>query len=516
MKPLNYLLFCIVFVFMFINVYGQNKPFPQALNYPNTIKPNNVTQASMNNSITAYYDNWKLDFLRKSNGMTPGGFFVYYQDTTVKYTGDTIVFKTVSEAHGYGMIIMALMTGYEDSARIFFDGFYKMYNDHRSTVDHDLMSWFISYDEDSTKDDDNATDGDMDIAYALLLAHCQWGSNGPINYLEEARRIINNGTKPSNTNHNRLMVGDWWMYVSTMDWATRSSDWMTDHLRAYYLTTGDNIWNAITDTIYSMIDYMTFHYSPVAGLLPDFVIDSIPAPAGPWFLESVYDGHYNWNACRVPWRIATDYAHYGTQDAKSKLNNMLTWLKTSTGNNPVNIKTGYLLSGDPIPDRPDTSLAYISPFITACIVDSAHQQYLNDGWNFIKNRSDYAYFGNTLNLLCMLVISGNWWAPDSTVSGVGIHGNTQINTANNFELYQNFPNPFNPTTNIRFDIPKSSFVKLIIYNSLGKEIEILVNQKLKLGSYTVDWNASDYSSGVYFYKLITDEYINVKKMLLVK
>ena len=516
MKSSKYLLFCIVFGLMLLasnNVFGQNKPFPQALNYPNTIKPNNVSQTAMNNSVTAYYENWKLDFLRPSNGMTPGGYLVYYKDTSIKETGDTIVYKTVSEAHGYGMMVMALMTGYEDSARIFFDGFYKMYNDHRSTVDHDLMSWFISYDEDSTKDDDNATDGDMDIAYALLLAHCQWGSNGPINYLSEARRIINNGIKESNTNHHRIMLGDWYIYG--YDWATRSSDWMTDHLRAYELTTGDNLWNAVADTIYSLIDYMTFHYSPVAGLLPDFVIDSIPAPAPPELLESIYDGHYNWNACRVPWRIATDFAHYGTTEAISALSNMLNWLKNSTGNNPDSIKPGYLLSGDPIPGRNYTSLAYTSPFIAACITNTSHQQYLNDGWNIIKDRSDDVYFGNTLNLLCMLLISGNWWIPDSTISGVGIHGNTQI-TADDFELYQNFPNPFNPTTNIRFDIPKSSFVKLIIYNSLGKEIEILVNQKLKLGSYTVDWNASDYSSGVYFYKLITDEYINVKKMLLVK
>ena len=85
-----------------------------------------------------------------------------------------------------------------------------------------------------------------------------------------------------------------------------------------------------------------------------------------------------------------------------------------------------------------------------------------------------------------------------------------------FSLYQNYPNPFNPLTNIRFDILKSSNVKLIVYNILGKEITILVNEKLTAGSYKVDWNASDYPSGVYFYKLITYEYVAVKKMVLIK
>jgi len=90
-----------------------------------------------------------------------------------------------------------------------------------------------------------------------------------------------------------------------------------------------------------------------------------------------------------------------------------------------------------------------------------------------------------------------------------------------FMLYNNFPNPFNPTTKIKFDIPKPIFVKIIIYNSIGKEINILVNEKLNAGRYEVSWPAptgdgSNYPSGVYFYKMITDEYVSVKKMLLIK
>ncbi|MBC8484861.1 MAG: T9SS type A sorting domain-containing protein [Bacteroidetes bacterium] len=85
-----------------------------------------------------------------------------------------------------------------------------------------------------------------------------------------------------------------------------------------------------------------------------------------------------------------------------------------------------------------------------------------------------------------------------------------------FNLYQNYPNPFNPTTNIRFDIHKTSYTKLIIYDILGKEVATLVNEKLNAGSYEVDWNGSGYPSGVYFYKLSTDEFAIVKKMILVK
>jgi photosystem II stability/assembly factor-like uncharacterized protein len=90
-----------------------------------------------------------------------------------------------------------------------------------------------------------------------------------------------------------------------------------------------------------------------------------------------------------------------------------------------------------------------------------------------------------------------------------------------FFLSQNYPNPFNPTTKIRFSIPPSKWVrgmdvKLIIYDVLGKEVATLVNQQLKPGTYEVVWNASNYPSGVYFYKYITESFTESKRMVLVK
>ena len=98
--------------------------------------------------------------------------------------------------------------------------------------------------------------------------------------------------------------------------------------------------------------------------------------------------------------------------------------------------------------------------------------------------------------------------------GVGIQKNQ--NYVDDFRLYQNYPNPFNPTTSIRFDLRKSSHVKLIVYDILGREIALLVNDKLSYGGYTVDWLGTGFSSGVYFYKLIAEDYIDMKKMVLVK
>ncbi len=90
-----------------------------------------------------------------------------------------------------------------------------------------------------------------------------------------------------------------------------------------------------------------------------------------------------------------------------------------------------------------------------------------------------------------------------------------------FQVYQNYPNPFNPSTKIKFDVPslggnELSEVKLIVYSSLGSEVSTLVNQKISPGSYEVNFNAENLSSGVYFFKLVTDKFIQTKSMILLK
>ena len=93
-----------------------------------------------------------------------------------------------------------------------------------------------------------------------------------------------------------------------------------------------------------------------------------------------------------------------------------------------------------------------------------------------------------------------------------------------FSLSQNYPNPFNPSTNIKFQIAKLSGVKLIIYDVLGREITTLINEQLKPGTYETEWDGSNYSSGVYFYKLVvsgaealkTADYTETRKMVLIK
>jgi hypothetical protein len=88
----------------------------------------------------------------------------------------------------------------------------------------------------------------------------------------------------------------------------------------------------------------------------------------------------------------------------------------------------------------------------------------------------------------------------------------------NFVLFQNYPNPFNPSTKIKFSIPAGlkHIVSLRVYDILGNEVATLVNEEKPAGVYEVEFDASMYSSGVYFYKLQTGSFIDVKKMILLK
>jgi Secretion system C-terminal sorting domain len=95
----------------------------------------------------------------------------------------------------------------------------------------------------------------------------------------------------------------------------------------------------------------------------------------------------------------------------------------------------------------------------------------------------------------------------------GIENNS---TPASYNLNQNFPNPFNPVTKINYDLAKTSEVSLVVYNLLGKKVSTLVNQKQDAGYYSVDFNAANLSSGVYYYKIQAGDFTSIKRMTLIK
>lgn len=129
---------------------------------------------------------------------------------------------------------------------------------------------------------------------------------------------------------------------------------------------------------------------------------------------------------------------------------------------------------------------------------------LSSVWNQnIVAKDDYIF---------VLKDNGDIWR--RTISGISCIEEKQ--TSLKYSLSQNYPNPFNPITTLKFDVSKTSFVLLRIFDISGREITTLINEKLNPGTYETQWNASEYSSGVYFYRLETSDFSETKKMILMK
>lgn len=180
-----------------------NRAFPQHVTYsPGSIRPNNFSQAEQDSHVRYFYDNWKSDYLIYE-GTNATGKPLY----RVAFGVDSDI--TVSEGQGYGMLIVALMAGYELDAKIIFDGLWHFSRKYPSGADARLMSWKVE--KGNVVDGNNsAFDGDADIAYSLLLADAQWGSNGAVDYQAEAKQVIAGILASTIGPSSRLpMLGDW-------------------------------------------------------------------------------------------------------------------------------------------------------------------------------------------------------------------------------------------------------------------------------------------------------------------
>ncbi len=378
-------------------------PYPQHTHYfAGTIKPNQVSQQQMDKTVGAFYKRWKERYI--NTGCNNGQNYVWFETPGNK--------QCVSEGQGYGMMIVAMMAGYDPSAKATYDALYHYYKAHPSKRDPHLMAWAQNA---ACKDLDGstATDGDMDIAYSLLLADAQWGSKGAINYLQEARDMIN-AIMQQEINHQSwaIILSNAVEYDSPDFFDTRTSDFMPAHFKVFKKAAGNADWDKVTNATYRLFTYMANKYSPDAGLVPDFIqhTNKTAVPAKAHFLESVYDGSYNYNACRVPWRIATDYLLYGDKRAKQITDKINIWIRQTTSGNPDNISAGYTLAGNDIKGRYFEAMSFIAPCGVSAMVDAKNQLWLNKLWAYINkfDLDDFDYYDNSIKMIDLLLLSGNY------------------------------------------------------------------------------------------------------------
>jgi hypothetical protein len=408
------------------------RPFPQHIAYhQGTILPDQITRAQLDDQVRSFYDGWKKHYIREGCGN--GEFYVWFESDEDHNK------QCVSEGQGYGMLIVALMAGYDTSARTIFDGLFHYYQSHPSKADPYLMAWAQKK---GCRDIDgsSATDGDMDIAYSLLLANAQWGSKGPIHYLDEGRHIISSIFKQEiNPKTSSILLSNSVEHDSKDYFDMRSSDFMPAHFHVFKVFSGNPGWDKVIDNNYRLFSFLQKTYSPESGLLPDFInkisirvihggsgnspvakpglagdeeaLSASPAP--PHYLESRYDGSFNFNACRVPWRIATDYILHGDQRAVAIVGKINHWVRSTTGDNPDNISAGYSLGGDDLKNRNYEALCFIGSFAISAMVGRNNQPWLNKLWDYMVHfpLNQFDYYDNSIKMIDLIILSGNYWEP---------------------------------------------------------------------------------------------------------
>lgn len=386
--------------------------------YVSMADDSSATTNTLSEETVDFYEKWKNEYVIKNSYITnEDQYYVWYSGETYSQNNSATA-VTVSEAHGYGMLITVSMADYDKDAKSIFDGMYRYYRAHLSSIGPNLMAW---QQEDNgsaivdTTGSDSATDGDMDIAYALLMEDSIWGSDGEIPYKQTAIDIINDiMTYEVNKTDWIMQLGDWVYSSKEGDEyysATRSSDFILQYMPVFAKITGDERWLKVYESTYNIINSITDEYN--VGILPDFIVKDDDSgafvPASPNYLESEYDGAYYYNSCRTPWRISMDYLINGNEDALAFAEMLNGFILDSTDGEPQRIRAGYKLDGTPIENYEE--LCFTAPFMIAAACGT-NQEWHDSIRNAVINYGDDVYYGDSIKMLCLIVDDGGWIVPE--------------------------------------------------------------------------------------------------------
>ncbi len=346
---------------------GQGGPFP----FPQNKKSGSCSIASGTNpgpATLSAYNSWKSMFV---TGNGAGGFL---RVQSPQHSGGT-----VSEGIGYGMI--AAVYAYDRST---FDGLWGYAKLHFNS--DGLMSWQISS-SGSIVGMNSATDGDEDMAWALLMASDQWSST---TYLDDARGVIDAMYATVVAGDGTLKPDKFGGMFNGVNGVAYDPDYFSPaYYRLFARATNNPAWSGvITDRNYTLLATV----SGPKGVEPNATSTDNPTATGT----------YGYNACRMPWRIAMDYCFNGEPRAKAildKLGPFFNGIGAANVGDGYDVATGNQTAGN-------HNMAFIGP---AGVVGMAGWQTLLDGaYSFGTNSAgDNAYFTNSLRVVMMMMMSGN-------------------------------------------------------------------------------------------------------------
>ena len=442
---------------------NSNFPFPQRNTYAIApLLPSNLAREQMEEKIISLFRQILLnDLIIDTNSPANKNefrlVFRHYLSWDIDENNLDVSHLTVSESHGYGMMMLAYLAGSEEKFAFsseqwiygcdsFFDYFNAMLRTvlaFPSVVGDDgnkLFAWELTG---YPRDGDNrtgyiekngfkwapftrlstsscATDGDMDIIYALLLADRQWGSGGNYDYRQIALAMLESFWRYCvHHEYRSLLLGDWSSFRDGVcSKATRPSDFVLSHLKAYAQADKAHDWQSVIHATYQVIHDIRTAENELGhetGMLPDFVIwgeNAWEVPEG-FVLERDVDKDFAFNSCRVPWRLATDYLLCG--NTKFSGQTMLEAIIKPLDNHARKIGDldafgPFRMDGSPA-DIADPHL-FAPPFLLTAAAHGSNQEWVNKIWNWHgldqyqgDNYADY------IKLMVMLTASGNYWMP---------------------------------------------------------------------------------------------------------
>jgi len=398
----------------------------------------------------------------------------------------------VSESMGYGMLMMAYMSGSEKklglkkkdwifgctSLKEYYDAMLRTVLEYPSVIAPHLFTWQLhGYTDKGTKysefikdwegehdgytgfainknglktapftrdpeDGDSAADGDMDIIYSLIIADKQWGSDGRYNYLEIARAMLADFWQYCvHSTYKTILLGDWAskggdkgnpaLAAIQMN-ATRPSDFIISHLKAYKAIDSAHNWQEVINATYGVIkgvyaDVKAKH-GVSRGLLPDFVIRNNAKTA--WVvpeghvLEEDTDGSYSYNSCRIPWRLGTDYLLYGGNttlagydtfaETIQPIDKLATEIYKKTDLDtfgPLTITGDGVWNTDGSDEFWDDPQSFTAPFLVTAAA-AGNKDLVNEMWKWEGLKDFWCdTWGDYIKMLVMLTASGNYWKP---------------------------------------------------------------------------------------------------------
>ena len=349
---------------------GERFPFPQNVKYPYGVQSTKIT----NEFVRNWYENWKKNRLVNCNG-------------NLMPAADNSSMSKV-EAQGFAMVAVAYM-GDKDV----FDKLYEFYKSKTSSAGCGLSGWRTNCD--GVQDSGAATDGDIDVASGLVVAHWQWPDAG---YDAKAKAVI--------TNLRKVILdcsGKWAVYPGCSGgrpWGgcneTDISYYSPAFFRYFAEISGDEAWAKLADDTQKIRDAAA---NSNTGLVPDW--QSVSGTAG----SGSRSGNFGFDAIRAPYKQCLDYLWNGTAAAGTWCKKLSTW---ANGVGVGSIKDGYSLSGSET--SRNHNMAAVGSFTIAAM---ANTQEIADAFaaESAKLRDDY-WYSSYLGNLYLLAMSGNMWNPD--------------------------------------------------------------------------------------------------------